>query len=452
MQTKDIFMKTMPMWAMLAFVSAETSRCDINFNGGGGDDCVNLADTCPNLACEDGYAVGDDGCTICECRPAATCIEEGCPDGEQCIVDRDGVARCEFNGGGGLCDAVLCPDDSYCDDSFGFAECIPYQTGDLCEGIDCGPGAYCVVERIAIDDVGNVEEYATCVYDQAGCFSDDECAPGEKCVIGQGDPRAEDQAIAVQPGYCAPIDIGCFSDDECGEGFYCSFEAFGEGSNGMESPDAAPVAPVGFCAPRNFDGCGQCPDGTVCQETVYYCDGSCLPDPDSEGCLPCEPFVAYECVAATDPCDGACTDGTVCEEVKYDVCTQECIEDPSNPMGCLPCEPFIAHECVAITDECGGCGPNQYCEVSSDGCGMEDPCVYDENGEVVECRPCDPVLTAQCVDIGIDVRLDCAVDADCGEGTICSTSFGDCQFKGCNAPDGADCAAPTECLGFCISP
>jgi hypothetical protein len=410
MQTKDIFIKTMPVWAMLTFISAETSRCDININDDNDNDgeCVNLADTCPTLTCDTGFAVGADGCTICECRPPTTCIEEGCAEGEQCIVDREGGAYCYPVGDGGLCDEVTCPPDLVCDDSFGFAECVPYQRGDLCEGIDCGPGGYCVVESFPVDDFGNFEEYPSCVYEQTGCFSDDECARGEVCVFDfdGAAPRQEEDAIVAPSGVCVAQNQGCQSDDDCGEGFLCVIEYLerdpNDGSDGSDGRgDAAPIAP----------------------DTISYCV------PRDNG----------------DPCGNSCTDGTICQEVVYDVCTQECREDPNDPMACLPCEPFVSFECVAVVDDCGGCGPGQYCEVSSSGCNREELCIFDENGDIVECRECDEVISTVCVDITPEVPT-CFSDDECSAGAVCSVNIGDCQ-SACG-PDAMLCE--DVCKGICV--
>jgi Cys-rich repeat protein len=463
-------LRTFALAAGAFFLMAADGPCTIDINVDDDDDeeeCQDLGDICPNLSCENGNVLDDDGCPICECNT------EGCDPNQQAIPE------CAFP----VFDEASC--SWRCDGGGG--ECF--------SDFDCGPGFFCALS----DNCGRPEDpnggavcanIGFCVEIATECFSDADCGPGFRCELatsggGAEDPappppdqeRPEDPIPPPPGGQCVLIEQGCFSDADCAEGFVCEFvDAAG-----------ALVAIQGICVeksePVECRSDDECAAGERCIE-------ACLPDPNCPACDVC--FFANICQPATTPCssdldcradevcsldgngaarpcfdadgDGQCDDGVCipaivdltcssdvdCQDGEFCNLSQGCVCDASCEIDpttgdCLPCdcaEPVgfcDIRTCISDTD----CAPGLVCEIFGvTGC-ENVPCEELPNG-TVECRPCDPIPLGACV----EPTTSCITDADCRDDQICALA--DALPPVCDpaSPDCANRIAPPA--GVCV--
>jgi hypothetical protein len=401
------------------------SGCSILFPPSSG--CPDTEELCPNLDCENGPAIRDDGCAICEC--AGPPVGAVCWDASEC---RDGL---------------VCDTDNFCETPPGCEE------GQPCPAV-C---------------------YGRCAEPTTGCADDSDCDEGEECRLSNTDPRPADDADARpapedEPGGAAPCDP---SLDNCG--------------TELPPEEPPPPEPVeGVCVPATCDDVGldfpACPPGTApvidfsvdecglvrcvtvddcrdidpdqCDQTPgchteglpVPCD--CAPGEDCACpaiaelvCVPdavgCEAHSPEECELDPD-CEGHFFGGMApcieeCDDNTGD-CFVACPEpDPTGDEGfvCLPRDdpPPPDGECTADFD----CADGQRCEIA-------DVC-----GGSCEDTPNGTVCTDECTIIGF-----CVDDPDgtCGERPLESCENDNrCVIDfGCDAPTGADCAPMERCV------
>lgn len=208
-----------------------------------------------DLFCENGFAVGPDGCEVCACRDEPECRTDlDCGPREVCELAGRGcdtptcVPGCHENeqcGEGQACRDVVCvtcPCPGQCTDLPPDPECrndLDCADGEVCElgGRGCGT--------------------PVCV---PGCNEDAQCGRGQDCV--------EVQCVTCPcPGLCMdrPPDAACRNDDDCGAGEVCE-----PGGPGCSTP---------VCVP----GChanDDCQAGQSCldvQCVTCPCPGVCAP-------------------------------------------------------------------------------------------------------------------------------------------------------------------------------
>ncbi|MBI1947667.1 MAG: hypothetical protein HYS27_18410 [Deltaproteobacteria bacterium] len=334
-----------------------------------------------------------------------------------------GAANCPF-------DLAPCPDlDELCPD----VQCDDYvQNRDGCSICEC------------------VEDQEPVL-----CFSDGECAAGQRCDTAnycEAAPgcAAGTECDAVCYGRCVDAPTSCSTDADCPDGQLCAF--FDNARPAEEAPSgdadsgggAAPVAPSGVCISAS---CGQadvalptCPPGTepsfevgvdgcpypVCVVVDYCRDlfpDQCLATP---GCT----LVEEPC--ACDPATGACDDCVsqarcVADNDCYSLGVDACLQNPN-------CE-------LVASGGTGGEGVR--CEVC-DAAGNCQPC------DATDPAPPPPTNEVVCVPRVSDGT--CLSDVDCGAGEVCQPSV--VCGSGCEpSPDGGGDVCYEECWnerGWCV--
>lgn len=281
------------------------------------------------------------------------------------------------------------------------------------------------------------------------CFSDGECASGQRCDTANYCEAAPGCAAgaecdAVCYGRCVEAPVSCSSDFDCPDGQLCAFfdNARPAEDDAGGGAGAAPIAPSGVCVSQ---GCAEadvalptCPPGTeasfelgadgcpypVCV-VVDYCR-----DLFPEQCLSTPGCTLVEEPCACDPSLGACDDCAsqqrcVADSDCYSLGVDACLQNPN-------CE-------LVASGGSGGAGVR--CEV----------CDADGN-----CQPCDntdpappPPTDSVCVPRVSDGS--CLTDVDCGAGEVCQASV--VCGSGCEvAPDGSQ-NCYEECWserGWCV--
>ena len=467
-------LKALPLAAALFTIAADGEACRIIVEDDDDDEeCVDLDEVCPSLACDNGNVQDDDGCAICECA-----------DGPSCDIDAQPIPECANPIFDEVACAWSCGGDNQC-----------FSDGD------CGRGFFCQLSDCGRSDDGSEGDCAfsgVCVQIVSECFSDFDCGDGFRCELNgggsdgaappedpNGDPDREEEAPSPPPGQCVRVEEqGCFSDEECGFGRHCEFFS-APGGLVAQSGVCVDDAEVSEC---NFDG--DCRDGQICEIR-------CGQDPNCPECDVC--LVIGTCVSPSVPCssDGDCRDGEVCSldqnsgapdarpcfdengdgqcddadfiqppqgicipvfvddscasdqdcaagevcalrDADSCVCDASCRDDGNG--GCLPCTCPEGGVCVPneTTTRCtqdADCGEGQACEIRDGGdCG----CVIDQDGET-NCLPCEPQPSGVCV----DVTTTCFSDLDCGSDEQCVYDDGSV------CPDGTACRPAFAAQGTC---
>lgn len=257
-----------------------------------------------------------------------------------------------------------------------------------------------------------------------GCASDDECGPGEACilelavcVVGCRDDAACGPGRICEEAAALCVE-GCREDAECGAGRVCdeaTRACVGACLSSSECPGREQCSPEGRCVP----GCseGSCPEGSGCvlatgqcvegrcEGGVRGCDDPSLPNWDERTCS------CVECVL-----DRQCG-GRVCREGE---CTDECATacNPRVPGACSGGTPYCIDGCcvTCLTDD--ECASDQICEGGA--CTLKATCIGEEAcAEGFSCVGTRCERTCACRPIACDVGgfcVPCAppVDARCG--------------------------------------
>ena len=166
-------------------------------------ECV---DQCAGVECREGE--------LCEFGICHDCFDNGCPEGQDCIAQTNGVGVCEDD----LCFDADCGEGQFCDP----------DTGD-CVTVVCDPS--CADGETCID--------GECVDDPCAGVS---CASGEICDPGSGS-CIEDPCVGVNcpVGFTCAASSGECVDDPC------------EGEGAVQCPAGSECQP-------DFDGTGTCVD------------------------------------------------------------------------------------------------------------------------------------------------------------------------------------------------
>jgi len=342
----------------------------------------------------------------------------------------------------------------------------PCQAGYVCnEFFQCVPGGDVVAGDVVDLDVVDLD-----VTKDTG----PEPVVGEACKMCSSDGDCDGMK-------CTPLGSSafCFSEcttnDDCDSGWYCE-----ELTN--ESSQCIPMA-------YNCDaGCHStgCPEGQVCNQDSGECQagqaecGACQQDWDCATGLRCYNEGKY-CAAG---CDGGCPNNSSCQEVNS-IAVNLCIsngaaccfgDDCANP--CQAPTPFQNNEgeCVECLVD-GDCGNEEYCEELSQSC-MDAACAAPtpfqlDDGSCVECKndshctfkgegytcKANVCVTSDlpeecslcvapypaCAEInGIWACVQCAEDADCGNGT-CDLSLYACSGGGVG-PGCGSCTQDGDCI------
>ncbi|MDP2341097.1 MAG: Dickkopf N-terminal cysteine-rich domain-containing protein [Deltaproteobacteria bacterium] len=473
-------LRALPLAAALFTIAADGEACQIIVDDDDDDaECASLDAVCPNLACDFGNVVNDEGCAICECAEAPVC------DGRDLAVPECANARFDEQSCSWFCDVPTeCFSDFDCGPGFAcqLSDCanredgsendcafagVCVQTATECfSDFDCGEGFHCETEG-GSSDGGGAEPpndgderpepapapppNGKCVENESFCLSDEECGRGFFC-----DFLDNPGAIAIrQEGICTPIETTCFVDDDCGDGRHCEF---------LDAATGGLVAQSGVCVDN--EQVSECNINEDCGEG-QVCEIRCGQDPNCPECDSC--LILGTCVDVARPCssDQDCAPGEVCGLPTNDADARPCFDDNGDgqcddfapPQGqCIPvivddscssdlecnegetCQLFDTDSCVC-TDECredgnGGCLPCEcppagVCAATSTECFGDDECAPGQACEFqtqgcdrpceideagnVTCFPCDPILVGVCV----DVETPCFSDAECNADEQC---------------------------------
>ncbi len=389
---------------------------------------------------------------ICQSNElCAGCVDDAdCQADEFCKTTNQGFAICtaKLSNGQGPCDT-----DASCLSGICLggkcAECSPDKPcdpGKLCVALP-GGGASCLnadgqpCQADAECSSGNCFK-GTCVE----CLADDQCPSGQFCFLSSG-------GYACHP-YLSNGEEGCVKDShclsghcllgrcvECVQSYDCPSSkvcvSFG-GTNQCLKPCKKPFIFGSSCLdpdPCTSDKCVKlgvyvcvhipisCSDGNPCTDDTCVHNVGCqsVPRPDSAPCDDGDPCTVLDACAA-NTCAGvpvSCDDGNPCT---LDTC------DDSG--GCV----HVAAACPCTSE--GDCTtPNTYC--SNGNCTVKLP-----NGS-----PCSS--PQQCTSgLCVGNCSDCATDADCPAGTVCSLGAGSCVPL---ADDGEPCQYDAACKsGQCV--
>ncbi len=430
-------MKTFRLLAFL-FVSGLLGACSSS-------DATQKCDT--PVDCDQAYTCVEGKCAQLECK-----TYEDCPGEEETCLPGVDASQPELK----FCTPVACSTKSPCDTGYTcneFYQCVP-TGGDVTGGDALDP------DVTTLDVTKDVGEVPGTVDGCTACSSDGDC-DGLKCTpLGGG-------------AFCFGA---CESNDDCASGWYCE-----ELTN--ESSQCIPMA-------YNCDaGChtAGCPDGQVCNQESGACQagqaecGACQKDWDCADGLRCYTEGKYCAPACGDGCPANSTCQTV-NAIEVSLCISGnaacCIgDDCTNP--CQAPTPFLNNkgecvECLADAD----CADGEYCEELSQSC-MDAACQAPtpfqlEDGSCVECKN-DSHCTAKgegykckvnvcvfqgdlpeecslcvspypaCAEInGIWACVQCAADADCGNGT-CDLSLYACDNGGVG-PGCGSCNNDGDCV------
>ena len=432
--------------AFASVLIASSTGCIINANDflaeGEGEDCVDLEETCPSLACEFGNVVVE-GCEICECATETVCPADDAPppDCENPVQLED----CRWQ-----CGSQACTSDADCNDGFlcAFVGNDPAPGQDRAEA-PAAPQGVCIpgetVEKCATDNdcvAGDRCENGICVEDEESldCFSDADCFRGEFCNFGSVDGSEGAASDVAQIGQCerAP-DQACTVDEDCDTGSHCE---------GFDAPNGLIPAPAGgICVLDDPSACqadqdcrrgqhceynvgtdaivaapGVCVDDTVSHGECEVdsdcnggtCDLSCQRDPNCPECDVC--FFVGTCIDTGCTADSDCRDGQFCDfnNTVGAIAPPDCDrEDPTcqqpEPIQQGVCRDDVVPTCTSDEE----CGRGQFCDFSRDDAQRPAPC-----DPAVGCDPVPPQPEGICRDV--IVIESCTTDADCARGEFCN--------------------------------
>lgn len=289
---------------------------------------------CTQCLDENGAAVGEPECSdggviepvVCNPidsgDPTIACWECSSPDGEYLYQECQPIP-------------TYCNVDSDCPDG---QSCLLYPI------VDCGPNELCALPV----------EQGICVAPVLSCeaLTDEESCYMNGCDWIYTEPNCLEGGSFWEgcPGYCVTPQVPtCYSDDDCNPGEICLLSDF-------ECPPGAlcPEVMTGYCVPAG-DNCGVVTDEESCHSLGcdwLPADPACLGGPSGEGC-------PGSCVMPQDSTcysDDDCNPGEVCELLPW-----ECPEGMACPAVesgyCVP----APDECSQITDE-ASCSANPACQ------------------------------------------------------------------------------------------
>jgi len=412
--------------------------------------CNSAADCAPGQVCELVASCTALGCwqpALGQCRAASCENGESCPPGEVCMPDpRHPCAPGDYCAAPMVClptceglspeDCRSRPDcraeykptmDLPVEDSF---RCVPATP---CPAVDCDlwcPFGY------QVD--ANGCQLCACRPDEVGCFTDEECAPGQRCVFEtDGDSYCPPGVWCMPPsGLCMPA--GCHSDSECAEGEVCLLPL-------VNCPMDANCPADGVCAPKGACNSDRdCDPGASC---IFLMD-----------CVTMDPYCWGHCAELACRSDGECGPGMVCEPGPDCQTGMHCVpgchadSDCGPGMACrqtqycktCPCPA----QCVPVEGECASdrdCGPGRVCEPGFEGgllcvpgCRSDADCAPDSACTQVTCAvaPCPPMCLP---------KPGCASDAECAPGTVCEPRWDGTRSCVAGCRTDADCGPAAAC-------
>lgn len=397
--------------------------------------------TCDELAKDGRIACGEvaasDGCgDVVRCADPAE-ANHGCPAGFYCMLEDDGVARCQEREA---------------------EECTPTPKVEACAGLDCGfvpTGCY-----------GETYDCGSCVsgFCQANVCQPNECTTLKDC--SNAGPGGTPVSCGRWPDGCASV-LDCdLAPDQggaggCGLGEVCNFAT---GECVEDKPGEHCLSLEEACADTCgvvSDGCGGTHD--CASDPRFSCapEEHCAPPTPgaqpkcvdfSEKCIPDTAELEAKCVGKcgfiSNGCDDVfdCSDapgGVVCEG--GDTCGGGGVHNQCGrpDSGCVP-----EAEAATCDGKCGdvlnNCGDVVHCGGCPAGetCGLGGPSICGPSA----CQPLDPSIA--CADKCGRVSDGCDGEYNCAEvpGGIATCPFGQaCGYDGNSNVCGGPSCTPTSC-------
>jgi Cys-rich repeat protein len=270
--------------------------------------------------------------------------------------------------------------------------------GDLYGGGCAGEPTMCGIysggtgaRTLAADDIDGV----CALYPAPACTGDGDCPAGQRCVDGFC-------VEAPEPGDpCDP----CTAHEDCGGDSDLCLSGFPDGGmycgKACASPADCPTgydciavggAPSSQCVPATWDchDIPECLENDDCVAPLICLDGACVPEPDC--------YTDDDCPEGEICQDGACIPDPFPHLPWCSVCTSH--DDCGGPDDlCMGGFVDGSSRCGVSCDSVGGdCGPGKLCYHFED---APDQCIPDD----MNCS---------------DIPPDCASDADCAPGQVCS--------------------------------
>jgi Cys-rich repeat protein len=347
---------------------------------------------CTQCLDEAGNPLGEEECTTGGGTDPVVCyaVDSGDPT-LSCWECTDATG--EYYGG---CDPI----PVYCESD---AECPDGQVCELFPTWECDPNVdFCPMPPEFV--AGGI-----CAEPVQGCYSDDDCNPGESCHFQPWDCADDMACPAVEQGVCVPDTGSCNSDLDCNPGEVCEWRDVpcdGDVCAAIAESVCVPAEPNCY---SDFD----CNPGDICQWVDFECPPGAL----------CPDVMVGICV----PGNNGCSDETTADGCAANGC--EWIPDPGVACVTEPCDfgvcvPPTAGGCDTLTDaeSCSASG----CEWQIDPASL---CLGGPNGEGCPGFCTNPQPGEVCYD-----------DSECGAGEYCHYQEWDCA-------DGMAC--PAVLTGVC---
>ena len=375
----------------------KTILCQTNEDCGAGMEC--RGGVCVSTtSCNCNYDCDKDNNEVC--NPATNQCETGVPPlncrddcdcytGESCIS-----GTCQPTGG----DQLTCTIDEDCPE------------GQVCKGNKCVNESCTTRDDCAPPACVCVD--GECTTPPPVCQGNDDCCSGYRCNFGTCVPenvgcQSDDECVAIDPEYPRCVDGQCVQ--ECINDIDCPLPGQVCVDNHCISPD---------CTVES------CPQGQWCDVNDGQCKPGCDENSDCVSPETCN-YTTHQC-GQTDCCGGACDPATQYCDTLTCQCVDLCQSDADCPAG-FECKADGRCWCTAA-----GCPAGTTCNPSTGEC-EQDTVTCTTDADCPAGWTCNQT-TGQCESTGTGQ-----------EGDMC---FGDAQ---CNAAAGLLCDSSLFCIGCAIS-
>lgn len=388
------------------------------------------------------------------CQEGCRVSPDSCPEGQRCDVGSRSCVEDSCQGDGD------CPEGRICQAGLGGLSCAVGCRQDA----QCGEGQACVDGRCSCEVRADCAQGLAC---QGGvclepCSADSQCGDQEICdgELGScrpgcrvnGDCAALGEHLACDREQLACLGIVCRDDSGCPDTTFCEL-------GGEDGDRCAPGCREGSCPTGQFcdleqrtcvRGCLEnedCLAGTYCDTEARTCVVGCRDNTECLGDTTCQPVVlngeeVRRCLAPSCSNDDECEQGTYCGPALIgegrQICILGCRVEPDS---CPPMEVCDPASRLCVPDVCqvdADCGQGQICSNTLEGPRCAEGCR--EDAQCFDGGVCDPNLQ----------RCLCEEDGQCFQGQRCLLGICEapCTVAGCQ--EGLGCEPDSgACLPTC---